>query len=142
MKLFETLRTLASQGKTIIFVSHKLEDVEELCVRVGVLRRGELVGEAQPPFNIDELVTMMFGKLVTLGGKDSIEMGGNVLKVDKLALESARLEIRDVNLELQAGEVIGLAGMEGSGQLLFTQLRGSGAPGVRKVAAAGPGCHW
>ena len=48
-KLFATLRILAEQGKTAIFVSHKLEDVEELCHRVAVLQRGRLVGEAAPP---------------------------------------------------------------------------------------------
>jgi simple sugar transport system ATP-binding protein len=119
VKLFETLRKLAAQGKTIIFVSHKLEDVEELCVQVAVLRRGQMVGEAAPPFDIDGLVTLMFGKLVTLGGRQSVETGTSVLKIDHLALESARLQIKDVNLDLRSGEVIGLAGMEGSGQLMF-----------------------
>src|SRR5512135_807679 len=50
-KLFETLRKLAKQGKTIIFVSHKLEDVEALCSKVAVLRSGKLVGEASAPFD-------------------------------------------------------------------------------------------
>lgn len=119
IKLFATLRTLASQGKTIIFVSHKLEDVEQLCDRVAVLRRGEMVGEALPPFNIEDLVTLMFGKLVTLGEKQSIEPGVSVLDIQSLSLESPRIRIDDVNLKVRAGEVIGLAGMEGSGQLLF-----------------------
>lgn len=119
IKLFNTLKRLASQGKTIIFVSHKLEDVEELCDRVAVLRQGKLVGEALPPFDIDSLVTMMFGKLVTLAGRQALDAGGSVLQVKNLELESARLSIENVNLDLHAGEVIGLAGMEGSGQLMF-----------------------
>jgi energy-coupling factor transporter ATP-binding protein EcfA2 len=69
IKLFATLHRLAQEGKTIIFVSHKLEDVEQLCSRVAVLQRGKLVGEAEPPYNIDQLVTMMFGKAVTLGSR-------------------------------------------------------------------------
>jgi simple sugar transport system ATP-binding protein len=119
IKLFATLRTLASQGKTIIFVSHKLEDVEQLCDQVAVLRRGEMVGEALPPYDIDALVTLMFGKLVTLGEKQSVEPGSAVLEVKGLSLESPRLRVDDVNLDVRTGEVIGLAGMEGSGQLLF-----------------------
>ena len=62
--LFSTLRRLAQDGKTIIFGSHKLEDVEQLCDKVAVLRQGILVGETQPPFNIERLVEMMFNKVI------------------------------------------------------------------------------
>ncbi len=55
VKLFETLRLLAKQGKTVIFVSHKLEDVEALCHSVVVLRRGQLVGETKPPYDLEQL---------------------------------------------------------------------------------------
>jgi general nucleoside transport system ATP-binding protein len=119
IKLFATLRKLASEGKTIIFVSHKLEDVEQLCHRVAVLRRGELVGEASPPFDIDELVTLMFGKLVSLGSRQESEYGSPVLQIQDMSLEGTRLRIDHVNLSVNSGEVIGLAGMEGSGQLMF-----------------------
>jgi general nucleoside transport system ATP-binding protein len=119
VKLFETLKILASQGKTIIFVSHKLEDVEQLCDRVAVLRRGELVGESVPPYDMDELVQLMFGKLVMLGDRLAADLGEPVLELKNLALEDARLLIEPLALEVNAGEVIGLAGMEGSGQLLF-----------------------
>ncbi len=66
-KLFETLRKLAKQGMTVIFVSHKLEDVEALCGKVAVLRSGKLVGEASAPFHAGKLVEMMFGKEISLG---------------------------------------------------------------------------
>lgn len=119
IKLFDTLKTLATQGKTIIFVSHKLEDVEQLCDQVAVLRRGQLVGAAVPPYDVDNLVTMMFGKMVSLEERQQTDLGKPVLDVSKLTLESARLRVDDVNLQIAAGEVIGLAGMEGSGQLMF-----------------------
>ncbi len=119
VKLFATLRKLASEGKTIIFVSHKLEDVEQLCDHVAVLRRGALVGESDPPYDIDQLVTLMFGKLISLGAKQPADVGAPLLEVVDLSLESARLRIDHVNLTLQSGEVVGLAGMEGSGQLMF-----------------------
>jgi len=120
-KLFETLKLLAGQGKTIIFVSHKLEDVEHLCHRVAVLRQGELVGTAEPPYETDALVSKMFGKVIKFGGRQSIQVGDVVLKLEKVSLEDSRLQIKDVTLNVQAGEVIGLAGMEGSGQAAFLQ---------------------
>ncbi|MFN2280955.1 MAG: ATP-binding cassette domain-containing protein, partial [Anaerolineales bacterium] len=63
-RLFAALRLLASQGKAILFVSHKLEDVEGLCHRIAVLRQGYLVGETHPPYETHKLVEMMFGKVI------------------------------------------------------------------------------
>ena len=118
-KLFATLTTLASQGVTIIFVSHKLEDVELLCSRVAVLRQGRLAGSAEPPYETRELVRMMFGKEVSFGGRARGEAGQAVLSLERVCLEGVRLQIQDVTLKARAGEVIGLAGMEGSGQAIF-----------------------
>lgn len=118
-KLFATLRILAKEGKTIIFVSHKLEDVEQLCTRVAVLRRGKLVGEADPPFQMGQLVTLMFGKAVTMGSRDAVQPGNCTLALQDISLENYRLRIQNVNLQVCEGEVIGLAGMEGSGQDIF-----------------------
>ncbi len=119
IKLFDTLKILAEQGMTIIFVSHKLEDVEHLCNQVAILRAGELVGEMNPPFSISKLVEMMFGKAVTLGERQTAEVGETVFSLKNVSLEDARLKIKDVSLDLRAGEVIGLAGLEGSGQGMF-----------------------
>ncbi len=118
-KLFTTLRTLAAQGKTIIFVSHKLEDVEQLCSRVAVLRQGLLVGEAETPFEIDKLVEMMFSKVISLEARQSCCSGKTILSLKNFIIEDYRLRLDNVNLELNSGEVIGLAGMEGSGQRPF-----------------------
>jgi simple sugar transport system ATP-binding protein len=120
-KLFAALAKLASDGKTIIFVSHKLEDVESLCTQVAVLRQGALIGEARPPYNVDGLVEMMFGKVVHFEGRTKSNPGEPVLELQQLSLEDYRLTIREVSLTLRAGEVIGLAGMEGSGQAMFLQ---------------------
>jgi general nucleoside transport system ATP-binding protein len=73
--LFETLRLLTKQSKTIIFVSHKLEDIDAICDRVAVLRQGYLVGEAVPPFDPDQLVELMFSKAITLGERKPIDVG-------------------------------------------------------------------
>ncbi|NPA93014.1 MAG: ATP-binding cassette domain-containing protein [Chloroflexi bacterium] len=115
-KLFAALHRLADEGKTIIFVTHKLEEVEILCDQVAVLRAGKLVGEAKPPYDLDALVEMMFGKVVTKGERVSAPLGKPVLQLKNLAVESHRIRIAGVNLEVREGEVIGLAGMEGSGQ--------------------------
>lgn len=120
-KLFATLKVLAKEGKTIIFVSHKLEDVEILCDRVAVLQQGKLVGEMSPPFNAEKLVEMMFGKVITFGGSASFDPGKSVLRLENISVEDYRLKIQRVSINLRQCEVIGLAGMEGSGQSLFLQ---------------------
>jgi simple sugar transport system ATP-binding protein len=118
-KLFATLQKLAAQGMTVLFVSHKLEEVEGLCNCIAVFSRGRLVGETCPPYVTDDLVRMMFGKVVTLDERVRAKRGKCSLQLDHLSIEDNRLNIRDVNLEMFAGEVIGLAGMEGSGQRQF-----------------------
>ncbi|MBN8658272.1 MAG: ATP-binding cassette domain-containing protein, partial [Anaerolineae bacterium] len=118
-KLFATLKKFPEQAMTVIFVSHKLEDVESLCDQVAVLRGGELVGEMKPPFNTPKLVEMMFGKAVTLGERQLAVTGEAVLALQNVSLEDTRLKINNINFELRAGEVVGLAGLEGSGQGMF-----------------------
>jgi simple sugar transport system ATP-binding protein len=118
-KLFVTLRKLASDGKTIVFVSHKLEDVGEICDMVVVLRDGEVVGKMDPPFSNEKLVSLMFGKLVLKALPVKEEPGECVLAMKDVGLEDYRLKMRAINLKVCRGEVIGLAGMEGSGQSLF-----------------------
>jgi len=119
-KLFLTLiNKLAVQGMTIIFVSHKLEDVEILSDSIAVFRQGKLVGESKRPFNTDQLVEMMFGKNIAPGARQELCQEKSVFSLSGVSIEDVRLRIRDVNLEIHAGEVIGLAGLEGSGQGAF-----------------------
>jgi len=119
VKLFAALRLLAEQGKTVLFVSHKLEDVEGLCSRVAVLRQGILVGVAQPPYVTQKLVQMMFGKEISVGERKPCGEGEVTVSLRKFSVEDYRMKIREVDLDIRGGEVIGLAGMEGSGQGLF-----------------------
>ncbi len=124
IKLFETLRKLAAQGMIVIFVSHKLEEVEGLCQRVAVFRRGQLVGEVNPPYVTQELVKLMFGKVVSPDSRVYARSGEAALTLTGLSIEDVRLKIQDVSLQVQHGEVIGLAGMEGSGQRQFLRTLG------------------
>ena len=130
-KLFATLKRLAGGGMSVLFVSHKLEDVEALCLRIAVLRQGRLTGNAVPPFDTRSLVEMMFGKDVPVGPRVAATPGESALRLESVSIEDGRLVIHDVDLEVRAGEVVGLAGMEGSGQ---SQLLGACAGLVRPVA--------
>lgn len=115
-KLFAALRVLAKQEKTVVFVSHKLEDVEILCDKVAILRKGYLVGEVESPYDTDQLVEMMFGKQITLKEPEFVAQDAVVFELQDLYIEQYPITIENVNFNLHAGEVIGLAGMEGSGQ--------------------------
>lgn len=118
-KLFATLKKLAKEGMTVLFVSHKLEDVETLCNAASVLRQGKLIGTVKPPFDTKALVEMMFGKEVEIESKTKLDLGQKILHARNIQLEGVRINIKGVDLDVRAGEVIGLAGMEGSGQTLF-----------------------
>jgi simple sugar transport system ATP-binding protein len=115
--LFNVLKALArDDGMTIILVSHKLEDVIELCDRAYVLRRGRYVGEQSIPCAISDLVALMFGKIIERQTRPPAEVGPPVLAVDGVSVASRRLTVENVSLEVRTGEVIGLAGLDGSGQ--------------------------
>ncbi len=118
-QLFGTLRRLAEQGKTVLFVSHKLEEVQELCTRVAVLRQGRLIGEALPPFRVDKLVSMMFEREVTPGERLSCATGDTLFRLTDVSAEQGRIKLDPFSMDIHRGETIGLAGMEGSGQAVF-----------------------
>jgi len=112
-KLFEVLRALADEGMIVIFVSHKLEEVEELCARVTVMRRGRAVGEAEMPCPTDRLVEMMFGRVLAEPEPTHTRPGEPVLELERVRLRDQGAEL---SLSVGRGEVVGLAGLEGSGQ--------------------------
>jgi ABC-type uncharacterized transport system ATPase subunit len=118
-KIFKTLVVLVKEGKTVIFVSHKLEEVEGLCNQVVVLRQGKVVGDAKPPYKTKDFVRMMFGKEIIQAKRCSCKNETPRITLKGLSLEDARLQIKNINLQVCRGEIIGLAGMEGSGQQLF-----------------------
>ena len=134
VKLFETLRLLAKEGMTVIFVTHKLEDAEDLCSMVTVLRRGKVVGEVTRPFTAQQLVQLMFGQALATSDREKITLGQPVLELRDLCVQDYRLRVPNINLSLKAGEVIGLAGIEGSGQnLLLRACAGLDQPAAGEV---------
>jgi simple sugar transport system ATP-binding protein len=121
--LFATLHRLAKQeGKSIIFVSHKLEEVEELCDRVTVLRQGKVTGHIEAPFSTDQLVQLMFGQSLPQSQRPAVDLGPPLLTLQDATVQTYRLTVPHMSLEVRAGEVVGLAGLEGSGQRLMLQL--------------------
>lgn len=120
--LFATLRELAADGMIVIFVSHKLEEVAEICEEVTVMRQGKVVGGAAMPVPAEQLVTMMFGEAVEIAERSGIPLGEPLFSMTDVTVEERLTRLEHLNLEVQKGEVIGLAGMGGSGQRTF--LRG------------------
>jgi simple sugar transport system ATP-binding protein len=120
-QLFAALKTLSQEGHTIFFVSHKLEEVAALCDQVVVLRKGQVVAQLKPPYDINNFVKYMFGTIIELPKQKKYATPDNCLKADRVGIETHRLNIKNVDLDLKQGEVIGLAGMAGSGQEVFMQ---------------------
>ena len=129
-QLFEALKQLAKQGKSIIFVSHKLEDVEALCHEVTVLRRGKLIGTAKIPCPPSTLVEMMFGKELAAPSKPHTATTEPALVLQKVLMRTDTFDLNIDALNIQKGEVIGVAGLEGSGQQAFLLACAGVAPFV------------
>jgi len=137
-QLFDTLKTLAAEGMIVIFVSHKLEEVEQLCDRVTVMRLGKLVGAAELPCEPEILVEMMFGKVVVPSDRAAASIGADALVIDGVTLSDRLLTTADLSLSVASGEVVGLAGLEGSGQrLLLRALAGLHKPDSGSIEVGG-----
>ncbi|KPL06895.1 hypothetical protein AMJ86_06665 [bacterium SM23_57] len=120
--LFESMRKLArEEGKTLILVSHKLEEVQELCDYAFILRKGKYIGGLDIPCPNEKLVEMMFGQIPPRTERPSFQLEQPVLDVRSVSISTYRLSVKDINLTIRAGEVFGLAGLEGSGQRLLMQ---------------------
>lgn len=118
--LFKTIRKLVDGGKTVIFISHKLQEVLNISQRVSVMRAGELVGTVNTKeTNGEELARMMVGREVLFNvEKKKAEPGEAVLKVENLEVLDNRglTAVRGISFEVRRGEILGIAGVEGNGQ--------------------------
>ena len=119
-ELFVIMHELTKRGVSIIFITHKLKEVLAVADRITVMRDGKVVGTAKPK-ETDEakLASMMVGREVILKvDKDPAKPGNEILKVDGLKVHDIRgLEVvRDVSFHVLAGEVLGIAGVQGNGQ--------------------------
>jgi len=138
--LFSALRKLAEEGKTILLVSHKLEDVEALCDRITVLRRGKVEGGMGLPFDSGKLLRWMFGNELPPPPcfERGTEDGAISLAMDGVSASGGRAGLSPCHVAVRQGEVVGLAGLEGSGQGLFLRLAaGLERPQTGKIRVAG-----
>lgn len=133
--LFAALRQLAAAGNTVLFVSHKLDEVAALCDTVCVLRAGRLVGEQMAmPVPQAVLLGMMFDTPAVEAPGAAIERGaaerpvagpaaGEVVwRLEGVTAREGAVTLRNLNLEVPAGRVVGLAGLDGSGQQILLRL--------------------
>src|SRR6202165_5349889 len=118
-EIFTLLRNLASEGRSIIFISHKLHEVLELADRITVIRRGRVVGERRPAETDEkELAEMMVGRAVLLTvDRGQSHPGEVMLKVTDLHVRDDRGSevVRGIDLEIRRGEILGVAGVAGGG---------------------------
>ncbi len=114
--LFEALRQLATRGMAVLFVTHKLDEVEQLCTSASVLRAGKLIANYSRPFSQDDLLAAMFETTVPLPEPTPISTGKACLKLSNATATSGQERVVDVNLKVHEREVVGFAGLEGSGQ--------------------------
>ncbi len=119
-ELFRIMKDLTEQNVSIIFITHKLKEVLAIADRIGVLRQGQLVGTATPEESTEtSLAEMMVGRTVILQvEKEEAKPADLVLKVENLQVRDDRhhTAVRGVNLEVHAGEIVGVAGVQGNGQ--------------------------
>ncbi|MHB8960229.1 MAG: ABC transporter ATP-binding protein [Candidatus Limnocylindrales bacterium] len=119
-EIFAVLRRLADQGHSIVFISHKLYEVLAIADRITVIRRGRVVGERRPAeTSEDELAELMVGREVQLTvDRGTSHPGKPMLRVSGLEASDDRGHpmVRGVDLEVRAGEILGIAGVAGNGQ--------------------------
>ncbi len=121
--LFKILKKLKEQGFTLIFVSHKIDEIMKIADKVAILRDGQLVCEEDiEELDSAKMIELMIGrKLSSMYPKEYIEIGEVILEVNNFSLKDplnpSKYFVEDVNFNVRQGEILGVAGLIGSGQL-------------------------
>ena len=134
-ELMKIMKNLAAEGKSILFITHKLNEIMAVADRCSVLRKGKYIGTVDiKDTTKEELSEMMVGRQVKFEvDKDEAIPGDVVLDVDKLCVESKihkKLAIKDVSFQVHAGEIVCIAGIDGNGQTELVY----GITGLEKLA--------
>lgn len=133
--LFQIIQTLVDRGKSVIFITHKLNEVMDIADRITVLRNGRVVGTTTPEeTDQSELAAMMVGREVVLRvEKEPARPEDTMLDIDDLQVMDDRgnVAVNGVTLQVRAGEVLGVAGVQGNGQTELVEA----LTGLRRIEA-------
>ena len=142
-ELMQIMRGFKAEGKSILFITHKLAEIKAVADRCSVLRKGKYMGTVEvADTSVEEMSRLMVGRDVQLvSTKEESKPGQTILKVEGLTVPSKigkRDAVKDASLEVHAGEVVCLAGIEGNGQTEFVYaLTGLEKPSTGKVTLCG-----
>lgn len=132
-ELIEIMATLVKEGKSIILITHKLDEIKKVADRCSVIRRGRYIGTVDvEDVSSQELADMMVGRSVSFKtDKQAAKIGDVVLSIKDLVVKESRgLEaVKNLSLEVHRGEVLGIAGIDGNGQSELIQA----LTGLRKI---------
>ena len=118
-ELMDIMKELKASGTSIVFITHKLREVRAVADRITVIRRGKVVGEASPTSTETELASLMVGRAVDLSvDKDPAKPGDIVLDYQDISVmdEFGRVTLEHIDLDIHAGEIVCVAGVQGNGQ--------------------------
>ncbi|WP_297636280.1 ABC transporter ATP-binding protein [uncultured Clostridium sp.] len=134
-ELMNIIRDLIKEGKSVIIITHKLKEIKEIADRCTVIRRGKYIGTVDvKETNEAEMAKMMVGREVSFKvSKDEAKVGDVVLKVDNLSVNNNRkvLGLKNFSIDVKGGEILGIAGVEGNGQVELVEA----ITGMRKVVS-------
>ena len=141
-QLFSELRNLRDTGKTILFISHHLDEVVSLSDRITVMRKGKKIATVQAAETTkEELAEMMVGReMIFHSRREAKQPGDAVFSVAGISYRDGHKHLRldNVNFDVRAGEIVGIAGVEGNGQFeLVNTIMGLNQPSTGKVTVAG-----
>lgn len=123
-ELLNMMRVLKSKGTSIIFITHKLREVKEVADHISVIRRGKVVGNTSPQATQEELASLMVGHEVDLiPNRTEAKPGKNILSVKELNIfdTTGRRIVNNLSLDIKAGEILAIAGVQGNGQSELTR---------------------
>jgi simple sugar transport system ATP-binding protein len=125
-ELFKIMRSLKADNKTIIFITHKLKETMKIADRITILRDGKKIETvSKNDTSPQELANMMVGRDVLLNvEKSDKSVGEEIFRLENISFENplSGLELKDINISLKKGEIVGLAGVEGNGQLELEEI--------------------
>jgi general nucleoside transport system ATP-binding protein len=141
-ELFAIMRQLRDDGKSIVFITHKLKEVQEIADRITVIRRGKVIDTVAPTAGESRLAELMVGRAVSLTvSKAPAEVAAEpTLEIDGVTVIDDRglAVVKDVSLDIHGGEILGIAGVQGNGQTeLVKTLLGLVKPAAGSIRIAG-----